>query len=112
MKYSHVNLDFAKKKYSEDFIAKGMTAEQAEKMADFVVCIMQTCFNDFDDAVKKFNEEFDALKAQNEQLEVSMFERICHVCKYRCAKIGDTYKCANGKSFGEKCSKQNCPIIK
>lgn len=29
-----------------------------------------------------------------------------------CAKIGDTYKCANGKSFGETCDKQNCPIIK
>ena len=46
------------------------------------------------------------------QLEVSMFERVQHICKYRCAKIGDTYKCANGKSFGETCSKQNCPIIK
>lgn len=46
------------------------------------------------------------------QLEVSMFERVQHVCKYRCAKIGDTYKCANGKSFGESCDKKNCQIIK
>ena len=26
------------------------------------------------------------------QLEISMFERVQHVCHYKCAKIGDTYK--------------------
>lgn len=46
------------------------------------------------------------------QMEMTVFERVQSVCRYRCARFGDTYKCANGKSFGEKCSKQNCPIIK
>lgn len=68
-------------------------------------------------AMSKWQAEQDKglLDAKDEsivQLEMSMFERICHVCKYRCAKIGDTCKCANGKSFGEQCSKQNCPMIK
>lgn len=46
------------------------------------------------------------------ELEMSQFERIASVCRYRCAKIGDTYKCAHGKAFGESCTSKNCPILK
>jgi hypothetical protein len=74
--------------------------------------VRQACI----DAIKwQYEQDKLMLDAKDEsivQLEVSMFERVQHVCKYRCAKIGDTYRCANGKSFGEQCSKQNCPIIK
>lgn len=46
------------------------------------------------------------------QCEMSMFERICQVCRYRCAKIGDTYKCAYEKSFGTLCNSNNCEFLK
>lgn len=74
--------------------------------------VRQACI----DAIKWQHEqdkvELDAKDESIVQLEISMFERVQHVCHYKCAKIGDTYKCANGKSFGESCDKHNCPIIK
>lgn len=45
------------------------------------------------------------------QMEMTVFERVQSVCRYRCARFGDTYKCAKGKSFGEKCDKKNCKIL-
>ena len=56
--------------------------------------------------------ELDAKDQSIIQLEMSQFERIASVCRYRCAKIGDTYKCAHGKAFGESCTSKNCPILK
>ncbi len=57
----------------------------------------------------------DAIRWQSEQDKLELDakdERIASVCRYRCGKIGDTYKCAHGKAFGESCTSKNCPILK
>lgn len=74
--------------------------------------VRQACIDMSKWQAKQDKLMLDAKDESIVQLEMSMFERICHVCKYRCAKIGGTYKCANGKSFGESCDKKNCTIIK
>jgi hypothetical protein len=74
--------------------------------------VRQSCI----DAIKwQYEQDKLELDTKDEsiiQMGMTVFERVQSVCHYKCAKIGDTYKCANGKSFGETCSKQNCPIIK
>ena len=37
--------------------------------------------------------------------------KIPNVCRYRCAKIGDTYRCAKGKNFAGDCDTEHCPLI-
>lgn len=74
--------------------------------------VRQACIDAIKWQVEQDKLELDAKDESIVQLEISMFERVQHVCHYKCAKIGDTYKCANGKSFGETCSKQNCQLIK
>lgn len=74
--------------------------------------VRQACIDAIKWQVEQNKLELDAKDESIIQMEMSQFEILQSVCKYRCAKIGDTYKCANGKSFGEKCSKKNCPIIK
>ena len=74
--------------------------------------VLQACID-----MSKFQYEQDEvlLVAKDEdivQCEMSMFERICQVCRYRCAKIGDTYKCAYEKSFGTLCKSINCEFLK
>lgn len=34
------------------------------------------------------------------------------VCGYRCAKIGDTYKCGHNDNFGNPCDIDNCNILR
>lgn len=34
------------------------------------------------------------------------------VCCYRCAKIGDTYKCGHNDNFGNPCDIDNCNILR
>lgn len=74
--------------------------------------VLQACID-----MSKWQYEQDEvlLYAKDEdivQCEMSMFERIRQVCRYRCAKIGDTYKCANEKSFGSLCNSNNCEFLK
>ena len=40
------------------------------------------------------------------------FEKLKSVCRYRCAKIGGTYKCSKGKNFAEDCDLNHCPVAK
>ena len=104
----------------KEYIMKAAAWNKASELADAATKayvstyweVRQACI----DAIKWQHEQdklmLDAKDESIVQLENSMFERVQHVCHYKCARIGDTYRCANGKSFGEPCDKQNCPIIK
>ena len=62
----------------------------------------------------KWQYDYDKVEPKDEsiiQMDKTVFERVQSVCRYRCAKIGDTYKCAKGKSFGETCERKNCKIL-
>jgi hypothetical protein len=74
--------------------------------------VREACIDAIKWQAEKDKLELDAKDESIIQMEMSQFQILQSVCRYRCAKIGGTYKCANGKSFGETCSKQNCPIIK
>ena len=74
--------------------------------------VRQACIDAIKWQAEQDKLELDAKDESIIQMEMTVFERVQSVCRYRCARFGDTYKCANGKSFGETCSKQNCPIIK
>ena len=74
--------------------------------------VRQSCIDAIKWQQKQDKVELDAKDESIIQMDMTVFERVQSVCRYRCAKIGDTYKCAKGDNFGEQCSKQNCPIIK
>lgn len=74
--------------------------------------VRQACIDAIKWQAEQDKLELDAKDESIIQMEMTVFERVQSVCRYRCARFGDTYKCAKGKSFGETCSKKNCPIIK
>lgn len=74
--------------------------------------VRQACIDAINWQHEQDKVELDVKDESIIQMEMTVFERVQSVCGYRCSKIGDTYKCAKGKSFGETCSKQNCTIIK
>ena len=56
--------------------------------------------------------ELDAKDESIIQMDMDFFGKLQHVCHYKCAKIGDTYKCSQGKNFANTCNKKNCPCCK
>ena len=74
--------------------------------------VRQACIDMSKWQAEQYEVLLDAKDEDIVQCEMSMFERICQVCRYRCAKIGDTYKCAYEKSFGTLCKSINCEFLK
>lgn len=104
----------------KEYIMKAAAWNKASELADEATKKSRSTYEEVReaciDAIKWQHErdklELDAKDESIIQMDMTVFERVQSVCRYRCAKIGDTYKCANGKSFGESCDKKNCPIIK
>ncbi len=104
----------------KEYIMKAAAWNKASALADEATKTSRATYEEVReaciDAIKWQHEQdklmLDAKDESIIQMEMTVFERVQSVCHYKCAKIGNTYKCANGKSFGEQCEKQNCPIIK
>ena len=75
------------------------------------VKIRQACIDAIKWQAEQDKVELDAKDESIIQMEMSQFEILQSVCKYRCARFGDTYKCAKGDNFGEYCDRKHCKLI-
>lgn len=67
------------------------------------------------DAIKwQYEQDKLELDAKDEsiiQMEISQFEILQQVCKYR-EFLAGSFKCGEKRNFCCECNKKNCPIIK
>lgn len=73
--------------------------------------VRQACIDAIKWQAEQDKLELDAKDESIIQMEMTVFERVQSVCRYRCARFGDTYKCAKGANFASECDSEHCPLI-
>ena len=93
-----------------DKACKLATAATKESKASYTV-VLHACIEMFKWQAEQDKLELDAKDESIIQMEMSQFEIIQQVCKYR-EFLAGSFKCGEKRNFCCECNKKNCPMIK